>query len=142
LPNTDPDKITALKGHMIFDILAFLLTVIRIILHRRSAQPNPIQACNSLLDKSATIAHIALNVLVLIVSLSCICIVLQAGLGEIVFLGDDILPINFYEFTARIVHGVLTKVLIGFILLHVTAALYHQFIIKDEIFMRVSLFKR
>ena len=141
LPNTDPNKITSLKGHMILGFLALLLTVTRIVWRKKSTQPAAVKTGSTFLDKSAGMAHIALNLIVLFVSMSGIGIALQAGLGEIVFLGNGLLPVNFFEFPARITHGLLTKVLLGLVLLHVIAALYHQFIIKDGLFKRISLFK-
>ncbi len=141
LPNSDPGKLAALKGHMILGFSALLLTAVRILWRKKSAQPNSIATSSSLLDKSAIAAHIALNLLVLIVAMSGIGIALQSGLVDIVFLGTGALPVDFFEYPARIAHGLLTKVLLGVISLHFIAALYHQLVLKDQLFKRVSPFK-
>jgi len=55
-----------------------------------------------------------------------------------VFFGSgDPLPVDFNDLAARLVHGILAKVLMLVIVAHVLAALYHQFIRKDSLFSRM-----
>lgn len=136
-PNSDPAKLTALRGHMVFGSLILVLTVVRIIWRRVTAQPAHAATGNTLLDSLGVAAHYALNILTLLVAGSGIGIAIQAGLPDIVFGGQGSLPPDFWDYTARLAHGILTKLLFALIGLHVVGALYHQFVIKDRLFARV-----
>lgn len=141
-PNSDPSKLTALRGHMVFGGAILLLTLIRLIWRRKSAQPDHAKTGNAFLDTLGIAAHYALNLLTLLVAASGIGIALQAGLPGIVFGGQGVLPPDFWAYTPRIAHGILTKLLAALIVLHVIGALYHQFIIKDRLFARIWFGKR
>ena len=136
-PNNDPSKLFALRGHMVFGSIILLLTLIRLVWRRMSAQPAHAETGNVLLDKLGIAAHYALNILTLLVASSGIGIVLQAGLPGVLFGGQGILPEDFWLYPARSAHGVLTKLLVALIALHVVGALYHQFVIKDRLFSRM-----
>lgn len=140
-PNSDPGKMMALRGHMIFGAVILLLTLIRIVWRRRSPQPSHATTGNPLLDKVAVSTHFALNILALLITLSGIGIALQAGLWDIVFAGKGSLPEDFFSFPPRIAHGILTKLLTVLIILHLLGALYHQFILKDGLFSRMRFKK-
>ena len=141
-PNSDPSKVLALRGHMIFGSAILLLTLVRLIWRRMSTQPDHAETGNALLDKLGVAAHYALNFLTLLVAASGIGIAFQAGLPGIVFGGQGNLPPDFWAYTPRIAHGILTKLLAALIALHVIGALYHQFIIKDRLFARIWFRKR
>ena len=141
-PNSDPSKLMALRGHMVFGSAILLLTVLRLVWRRMSAQPDHAETGNALLDKLGIAAHYGLNLLTLLAAASGIGIALQAGLPGIVFGGQGVLPPDFWAYTPRIAHGILTKLLAGLIVLHVIGALYHQFIIKDRLFARIWFGKR
>jgi cytochrome b561 len=141
-PNSDPSKLTALRGHMVFGSVILLLTLLRLVWRRMSAQPDHAETGNALLDKLGVAAHYALNLLTLLAAGSGIGLALQAGLPGIVFGGEGSLPSDFWAYTSRIAHGILTKLLAALIVLHVVGALYHQFIIKDRLFGRIWFSKR
>ncbi|MBT3141355.1 cytochrome b [Phaeobacter gallaeciensis] len=141
-PNSDPSKLTALRGHMVFGSVILLLTLLRLVWRRKSVQPDHAETGNALLDKLGVAAHYGLNLLTLLAAASGIGLALQAGLPRIVFGGQGILPSDFWAFTPRIAHGILTKLLAALIALHVVGALYHQFIIKDRLFGRIWFGKR
>ena len=62
----------------------------------------------------------------------------QTGLLPIVFGGSGAtLPADFYVFAARMLHGVIAPVLALLVVLHVEAALYHQFVLKDNLLSRI-----
>jgi cytochrome b561 len=64
-----------------------------------------------------------------------------SGLLELIFTGVGALPETFEGQPVRIVHGLSSKLLIASVLLHMAAALYHQFVLRDGIFRRISLFR-
>jgi cytochrome b561 len=66
-----------------------------------------------------------------------------AGLPEIVFGGSgDPLPPSFINYPTFVAHVVLATVLANLIVLHVLAAVYHQFIRKDGLFRRMFFGRR
>jgi cytochrome b561 len=71
-------------------------------------------------------------------TVSGISLSLQAGLLPIIFGGSGAaLPADFYVFAARMLHGVIAPMLALLIVLHVGAALYHQFLLKDNLLSRM-----
>lgn len=142
MPNTEPAKLMALRGHMMFGGIILVLTVVRIIWRKVSVQPAHATTGNAMLDTLGVAAHVSLNLLTLLVAASGVGIAMQAGLPGIVFGGEGSLPPDFSGYSARIAHGILTKLLFALIALHVAGGLYHQFIVKDRLFSRVWFGKR
>ena len=141
-PNSDPSKLAGLRGHMVFGSAILLLSLVRLIWRRMSVQPDHAQTGSALLDRLGIAAHFGLNILTLLAAASGIGLALQAGLPGIVFGGEGNLPPDFWAYTPRIAHGILTKLLAALIVAHVLGAIYHQFIIKDRLFARIWFGKR
>jgi len=138
IPNSAPEKIDALRGHVIAGIVILLLMVIRLGLRLGTRMPAPATTGKPLLDKLAVITHWTFYLLVLLMAGSGIATAVQAGLPGIVFGGSGApLPGSFSIYVPRIVHGVIAGVLLAFILLHAAAALYHQFIRRDNLLSRM-----
>lgn len=131
LPNT-VEKIGNLRIHMIVGVLAGALVVGRVMMRRRS--PAAPAVCG---ERLARIGHLALNLVVLLLALSGVLLAVQSGVFE-AMLGGGVLPEDFNAFTLRKVHGLLSRVAMGLIAVHVLAALYHQFVIKDGLIARMS----
>lgn len=134
LPNT-AQKVGNLRIHMIVGALAAALVVSRIVLRRRLPAPPPVA-----FERLARAGHIALNLVVLLMAISGVALVLQSGAMDAV-LGGAALPADFKVFTPRQIHGLLSRLAMGLIALHVVAALYHQFVLRDGLLARLSLGK-
>jgi cytochrome b561 len=132
LPNT-AQKIGNLRIHMILGGLAGLLVIGRIILRKRSPVPPPVAG-----QKLAKLGHMALNLVVLLMVISGVILALRSGTFDAVF-GNGVLPESFRNFGPRRIHGIASRVAMGLIALHVLAALYHQFIVKDGLLARMGL---
>jgi cytochrome b561 len=66
-----------------------------------------------------------------------------AGLPEIVFgYSGAPLPPTLMAYPTRVAHGHIAALLVGFIILHVLAALYHQFVIKERLLRRMFFGRR
>lgn len=141
LPNSDPDKVNALRFHMIGGLLIGLLMLTRLIVRWRTQQPPHAQTGNALLAKLGTLAHWALYILVFAMVLSGMGISIGADLPTIVFAGQGQLPATFNDLPPRAGHGLVAKLLMGLIALHVIAAIYHQVFLKDGLMKRMSLRK-
>ena len=142
VPNSSPDKIAALQGHMVAGGLILLLTLIRLVVRLKTAHPAPATTGNALLDRLAPLTHWGLYGLVLLMAGSGVAMSVLAGLPQIVFGGVGSLPANFDALPPRAVHGIVAKLLMLAIGLHIAAALYHQFVRHDGLLARMGLGKR
>jgi cytochrome b561 len=143
LPNSDPEKINSLKGHMIMGFLITSFMIVRLIVKLRSANPPHMDTGNALRDKLGVSVHHALYLLVIFMGLSGFGIAVLAGIPDVI-LGVEgaALPESFNDLLPRQAHGLIAKLLVALVVLHVAAALYHQLILKDNIIARMKFGKR
>jgi cytochrome b561 len=142
MPNTDPSKIGVLLVHMSVGMLILALMVIRFIVRFLTARPPDATTGYPLLDRLAPIVHNGFYVLVVLMVATGFATAILAGLNRIVFQGaGEPLPPSFGVYPTFVAHGTLAVFLAGFIMLHVLAAIYHQFVLKDGLFRRM-LFRR
>ena len=138
IPNDNPEKLFALKMHMISGFIILGLMIARLITRKVTEKPAPADAGNAVLNKAGVIAHYLLYLLVFAMVGSGIATAVIAGLPDIVFNNSGVaLPEDFNNILPRIFHGVIAKVLFAMIFLHVLGALYHQFIRKDSLISRM-----
>ena len=142
VPNSSPDKIAALQGHMVAGGLILLLTLARLVVRLATAHPAPASTGNALLDRLAPLTHWGLYLLVLMMAGSGIAMSVLAGLPGIVFGGVGSLPANFDALPPRAVHGIVATLLMLAIGLHIAAALYHQFVRRDGLLSRMGFGRR
>lgn len=137
IPNDDDAKLIPLATHMLFGILMLVVIVARFA--ARAKLPKPIHAStgNTLLDSLGKLVHYALYLFVFLMAVSGMMLSLQSGLPKIVFFGLGVLPADFFDFTARALHGFIAPALLLLILLHISAAFYHQLRLKDKLFSRM-----
>lgn len=142
-PNSDPQKLDALRGHMAGGMLILALMVIRFIVRATTAHPPAATTGNPTLDRLAPLTHYGFYVLVILMAATGFATSILAGLPAIVFGNSgDPLPETFLTFPTRIAHGYLAAALAALLALHVAAALYHQFVRKDGLFRRMFFGKR
>lgn len=132
LPNT-VQKLGNLRIHMIVGALAGLLVLTRLFLRKRQPAPPPGQG-----ERLARLGHMALNLVILLLVFSGAVLALQSGTFDAVF-GSGVLPEDFKQFTPRKIHGLASRLAMGLIALHVLAALYHQFVVRDGRLSRMGL---
>jgi cytochrome b561 len=135
-PNDDA-KIQILSMHMPIGISILALTVLRIFVRIFTKKPAPATAGNPILDKIGVAVHYLLYFVALGMGISGMGISASAGLAAIVFERAGTLPPDFAAFPPAIGHGFLAFVLSGLVVMHVGAALYHQFIRKDNLLGRM-----
>lgn len=130
LPNT-PEKTGNLRIHMMLGGVAGLLVIGRIAMRRLFPAAPALPG-----HKLALAGHMALNLVVLLLVFSGVMLSLQSGAFDAVF-GSGVLPEDFKQFTPRKIHGLASRLAMGLIALHVLAALWHQFIVKDALISRM-----
>ena len=142
IPNSDPVKIDALRQHMTGGVLILALMLVRLLVHARTTHPAPALTGHALLNKLAWVSHRLFYLLVIGMAGSGIIVAVEANLPAIVLGGDGSLPADFWAFTPRIFHYVLSRLLMALIALHVTGALYHTFFLKDRLLRHMGFGKR
>lgn len=142
IPNSDPEKIDGLRAHMYAGTLVFVLMLIRLLVRRKTPLPPRATARNRRLDWLARTSHRLLYVLVLAQALSGLYMAVQTGLPDVLILGRGTLPEDFWVFSIRSVHYLVSRLLMATIALHITGALYHTFILKDGLLRRMSFGRR
>lgn len=144
-PNSDPDKVMMLRIHMIVGLFLGTLLVIRLITRYTTAKPPAADTEHVWMNRARKTVHFLLYFLLFSqvftgVALALIPELYPTGtnLFTIVFGGaDQSLPESFSGHPVRSGHGLYSTLLLVFILLHLGAALYHQFGIKDNLMARM-----
>lgn len=139
MPN-NPAKLLPLGFHMATGILILILMLVRIVVRVTTPKPEDATAGNRFLDLIGKLTHYALYLFAILMALSGVTTALQSGLFSIVFGASGApLPEDFFVYPVRYVHGYVAIILIVLILMHVGAALYHQFIRKDRLLSRMGM---
>tara|TARA_B100002003_G_scaffold250194_1_gene288719 strand:+ start:3603 stop:4136 length:534 start_codon:yes stop_codon:yes gene_type:complete len=136
IPNSDPEKLNILQGHSIFGIIIGLLMIARYLNIKLRGKPDPIDSSGKLMRQTALWAHRIIYLLVFITVATGLAMAVQADFPA-VFSGVATLPESFNHLTARTVHNLSTNLLILVLLTHISAALYHQLIMRDKILHRL-----
>jgi cytochrome b561 len=136
-----PQKILLLKLHIIVGVSILLFTLLRLALRFKTPQPAPLASNSRLMDMLAISVHYLLYLLTTLTVLSGITLAIAADLPAVLLNHVGELPKDYEDFLAHEAHDIFANLLLITIALHAVAALYHQFILKDGLFSRMSLFK-
>ena len=143
MPNSDPQKIRVLLVHMVIGMTILALMVVRFIVRMLTSRPAPATTGHPFLDRIAPVTHYGFYVLVLMMVGTGYATAILAGLNRIVFQGSgEPLPEDFDIYPSFVAHSFFAAILAGFIILHVLAALYHQFARRDRLFRRMWFGRR
>jgi cytochrome b561 len=139
---TDPAaKAALLRVHVPMGVLVLVLTITRvawwIFFDRR---PDAVKPGSTAQMMAAKIVHIAFYPLLLAVAASGIAMIALSGAAAVLFFGAAGPLPDFWDFAPRAPHMVFAYALIGLVVLHIAAALFHQFIKRDGLLARMGLF--
>jgi cytochrome b561 len=138
ISNSDPQNIGILQAHMLGGMLILVLMVIRFVVRVWTSRPADAATGNPRFDRIAPVTHYGFYVVVLLMVGTGFATAIIAGLGEIMFGPPGApLPRRLIIYPTLVAHAVVGKLLVGFVILHVLAAFYHQFIRKDALFQRM-----
>ncbi len=136
-------KILFLRIHVPLGLTLLLLTLARIAWWVKvDKKPAPINmpVWQSRLSKAV---HIFLYVIILGMSSSGIGTMVLSGAGPFIFAGADLAAFpDFWDYLPRTPHAIVSRVLIGLLVLHIGAALYHHFIKQDGLLRRMWFAKK
>jgi cytochrome b561 len=131
-------KLSLLPVHFLLGDTILLLVLVRIYFRKKDGEPAPANA-NLLLNKLAAATHGLLNLSLIAVAISGVVTVATSGVIEALKKGDASLIPDFEKVAAREFHETLVAVMVLLVAFHVAAALYHQFIVKDNLIRRIMI---
>jgi len=131
---------SAIGIHMIVGTAILVLLIIRLIVRWRTKHPEWASAGNKFFDWIGGLTHFGLYLLTFGMVITGIILADQRGMLARVFgIGSTPTPGSFRRggFSLGFLHGEIWTLLLLLIIVHVGAALYHQFILKDNLFGRM-----
>jgi cytochrome b561 len=131
-------KLSLLPLHFLTGDLILLLVLVRIYFRKKDGEPAPANA-NPLLNKLAAATHGLLNISLIAVAITGMITVAASGVIEALKKSDPSLLPDFEKVGAREVHELFVGILLLLVAFHVVAALYHQFIVKDNLMRRIMI---
>ena len=132
----DPQKVFMLQVHAYLGGLLGILLVVRLIFRFTTKEPAPADAGNALLNFVAKVTHFLLYLFLIGMAVSGLGLFQLAQLPA-VFSREIPYPPDFFQYLPRMGHGLISGLLLVLVVLHIGAALYHQFIRKDNLLARM-----
>lgn len=133
-------KADMLRLHVAIGLAVAVLTLIRgawwIFVERKGSygdEPLTLQSA------AKHVLHALFYIAIIGMAESGIALMTTSGAGMLVFSNSQSLLPDFTAYAAKVPHGLGAWLMIALITLHVSAALYHQFIKKDHIFARMGM---
>ena len=134
----------AARGHMVTGILVLLLVIVRFIVRTRAARPPEATSGNRFTDTLAKLVHYGLYILLAVTTVIGASFALASGRVARSFLGAGPAsgpPPDSVQ-VLRSLHSLSVNVMLLFIAVHLAAAIYHQFILKDNLLARMGYGRR
>ncbi|MBO6718395.1 MAG: cytochrome b [Rhizobiaceae bacterium] len=136
----DMTRLQVLRAHVAVGALVLLLTLTRIgwwlFADRRPSEPAGMPRWQA---KTSNLVHRLSYAAILIMGASGFAMLVLSGVVPILIAGQpDALP-DFQLYPPRAAHGLVAWVLIALIAVHVAAALYHQFVLRDRLLARMGI---
>lgn len=141
MPNTDPKKLDVLKLHMAGGMSVLPLMLLRLIIRVRSARPPVASTGSPKLDRMAAMGHAGFYVIVFLMIASGFFTGWLIS-GAFVPNGGETLPASFDVLPSFRLHSLLAALLVTLISVHVVAAFYHQFALRDGLLGRMWFGRR
>lgn len=133
----DEARLLSYRLHVAGGVTVLALTALRLLWRIRDPKPDLPDDLSGPMRFGARAAHILLYLVVIGLVGSGLAIVITSGLGDILTgASNQPVPTEF-NVPPRGPHGVLALILIGLLVLHVGAALYHHFIRRDDVLRRM-----
>lgn len=135
IPNAD--ELQVLGFHKMAGIFLGLFMIIRLVTRYAFKRPAPADAGHPVLNIIGKAVHFLLYVGVFAMMFSGDSLDEAYGLENMLKGIGGPVPADLFVYPERILHGNLAYVMIALVALHVGAALYHQFIRKDNLIARM-----
>lgn len=132
----DPQKVFMLQIHAYTGGAIAILLVIRLILRFAVKRPAPADAGNGFLNFVGKAVHFLLYLFLIGMAVSGLGLFQLADLPA-VFSGENPYPSDFFQYLPRMGHGLLSWLVVLLVALHFGAAMYHQFLRRDNLLARM-----
>ncbi len=132
----DAQEAPMLGMHKWLGIILGLVIIARIVTRFVFKRPAPADAGHPLLNLAGKVTHFLLYVGAFAMLFSGDSLDEAYGLEKILA-GNGTMPADLFVYPERMIHGNFAYVLAALVALHVGAALYHQFIRKDNLLARM-----
>lgn len=138
---SQPPPAGLLVAHVAMGVLVLVLTLLHIVWWvAADSFPDPHPGQPAWQQRSAQIVHVALYGLLLLMATSGIVTMLLSGAMPIILAGGAV-P-DFSGLGPRLAHGLMSRLLLVLLAVHVGAALYHQFVRRDRLLARMGIGRR
>lgn len=136
----DPASKTALlRVHVPLGVFVLAMTVLRIGWRFIDRTPDPVRQQDRLQAVAARGVHTLLYVIVVVMGASGVGMLVLSGAGPILFGGAPGSLPNFVNLAPHMPHVIGAFAMLALLTLHVSAALYHQFIRRDRLLARMGI---
>ncbi len=132
-------KLALYPYHFLAGLLLLLLTMLRAWFRLRDGAPAPLEAGKAIATGAALLVHKVLYGLMVLLPLSGLLLIFQAGVAAAVLASDPSKLPDLEKFALHEAHGVLANLLLVTVALHFAAALYHQIVLKDKLLRRMAM---
>lgn len=130
-------KIQILRLHTSAGITVLALTIFRICWWLfADRRPQEVAGVPRWQAVSARIVHVLFYLVIIVLAASGIGLMVLSGAGDVVW-GDAVGLPDFREYGPRTSHGLAARLLVALTIVHVIAALYHQFVRRDGTLSRM-----
>jgi cytochrome b561 len=140
VPNTSA-KLIPYSVHVGIGAILGVLLLVRLYMRFRVPRPAPADAGHPVLNMAARVVHFLLY--------AGVAAMLFIGYGMFneadilgVYRGENTFPQDFHTLSMREIHGAVGYSLLLLVIIHFSAAMYHQFIRKDNLLGRMWFGKR
>lgn len=136
------DKLILLRIHVPLGMFVMLLTLARLAWWSLADKKPASLATNLAWQNSAAkVVHRLLYAVTIGMALSGVAMLAMSGAGDLLF-GNSTkdLP-DFWDFGPRFGHWVMAWLLLALLIMHVAAAFYHQFVLRDNLMARMGVRK-
>lgn len=129
----------AARGHMVMGISVLLLVIVRFVVRQRLPRPADADSGSKLTDMLAKLVHYGLYIVLTLLTAVGAGFAMLSGRFARSFMGAGPAsgPPPDFVLMLRGFHGLLANLLLLLILLHVAAALFHQFVRRDNLIARM-----
>lgn len=127
-----------LASHVALGLIVFALTLLRIVWWLvADKRPAPAAGLSSWHKIGSSAVHSSLYVILILMATSGITTIVLSGAIPAMLAGGPV-P-DFSGLVPRTAHGIMSQILLALFVLHVGAALYHQFIRRDRLLARMGV---
>jgi cytochrome b561 len=131
-------KLSMFPMHFLAGGLILLLTLVRIVVRKKDGEPAPANA-NPLLNNVAAATHALLNLSIIGITLAGMATAITSGVIKAWQANDPTLIPDFDKVLAMSFHQFFIGAMLLLLALHIAAALYHQFVVKDNLLRRIMV---